>query len=139
MGVVVVFIVFFLVDSVTDVDFRLPDQDFGQVNSASPPLVGLGPPLVQSGGISKRAAGMSSVLMVTVSIVNAAICVYCANGSGAADWPVPLPLAPPVLAASCESSAFFLWNRPPISWPTALPAWATLPSGLALDVSPSAD
>src|ERR1035438_6937436 len=31
MGVVVVFIVFFLVDSVTDVDFRLPDQDFGQV------------------------------------------------------------------------------------------------------------
>src|ERR1700730_16879677 len=59
------------------------DYDFGQVNSSSPPLAALGASLVQSGGISKRAAGIASVLMLTVSMLNAANCTYWAYGSGA--------------------------------------------------------
>src|SRR6266700_827500 len=108
------------------------DYDFGQVHSSSPPFAALGASLVQSGGMSKRAAGIASVLMLTVSMLNAANCTNCEYGSGTlASVAAGLPGAA-APAVSCGSSAFFFLKRPPINDPIALPASLTSPIGLPL-------
>src|SRR5438270_5603291 len=84
----------------------------GQVNSSSPPLADFGTSLVQSGGSSKRAAGIASVLMLMVSVLNEASCTYCAYGS--ADF-APFSAAPPEAVSSgvaWVSSAIFFFKAP---------------------------